>query len=238
MANGAPSWWEFSFATAAHITARTPTRRLSYKTPIELFNKNTQPDVSYFRTWGSAAYVHIPKERRKNKMSQKSELMLFMGYAEGTKGWRFMNKNNKLFMSPNAIFVESWFPHVKYNKIENHNIPTSAIPAERTCDNQVDSSSDTSPQPSLRLCFCQYLPLRSTRVCSGTLQHSPTRRFFVTFAAGCLLNSQVGRFQKIREDSIFSSVLNKMYQLPYSLVDRIYSNIPHKWASCTFECWL
>ncbi|KAJ3743057.1 hypothetical protein DFH05DRAFT_1387841, partial [Lentinula detonsa] len=80
------SWWEFSYNTAMHVYNRTPISRLNWKTPIEMFFGKI-PDVSYFRVFGCAAYVFIHPERRKNKLSPHSELMTFIGYDKGTKGY-------------------------------------------------------------------------------------------------------------------------------------------------------
>ncbi|PIL26313.1 hypothetical protein GSI_12069 [Ganoderma sinense ZZ0214-1] len=72
------SWWEFSFEHAAHLHNRTPTRRLEWRTPYELLN-GTKPDISHLRVFGCGAYVFLPPEVRKNKLSPKSELMIYLG---------------------------------------------------------------------------------------------------------------------------------------------------------------
>jgi hypothetical protein len=45
--------------------------------------KLQRPDVSYFRVFGCRAYVFLPEEVRQNKLAPKSELMTFIGYADG-----------------------------------------------------------------------------------------------------------------------------------------------------------
>ncbi|PIL36305.1 hypothetical protein GSI_01968 [Ganoderma sinense ZZ0214-1] len=72
------SWWEFSFEHAAHLHNRTPTCRLEWRTPYELLN-GTKPDISHLCVFGCGAYVFLPPEVRKNKLSPKSELMIYLG---------------------------------------------------------------------------------------------------------------------------------------------------------------
>ena len=49
-----------------------------WKTPIEQFNGN-KPNVSYFRVFGTCAYVWISPEQQQDKLSPKSEEMIFIG---------------------------------------------------------------------------------------------------------------------------------------------------------------
>jgi transposase InsO family protein len=80
------SWWEFVLDTALHVYNHTPLHRTNWITPFENITKK-QPDVHYFKTFGCAAYVHIPREKRKDKLFPKSELMTFIGYANDTKAY-------------------------------------------------------------------------------------------------------------------------------------------------------
>ena len=56
------SFWQDACETALHIYNRQPIRHHDWKTPIELFNGD-KPDVSYFRVFGTCAYVWIPPEQ-------------------------------------------------------------------------------------------------------------------------------------------------------------------------------
>ncbi|EEB91807.1 hypothetical protein MPER_09778 [Moniliophthora perniciosa FA553] len=64
-------------------------------------------------TFGCAAYVHIPEERRKNKLAPKAEKMTFIGYESGTKGYIFMRSDNTIFIGVKGFFLESTFPRKK-----------------------------------------------------------------------------------------------------------------------------
>ena len=148
-----PSWWEFTVLHAVHLYNRTPIRRLEYKTPYELL-KHEKPDVSYFRVFGCGAYVFLPEEVRTNKLAPKSELMTFIGYADGVKGYLFMRSTNYVFTAVKALFNENIFPRCPDGKRpnfesirpppgnSNHNIPPGS-----DADNDDGDEDDQFPLP-------------------------------------------------------------------------------------------
>jgi hypothetical protein len=104
------SWWEFSVLHALHCYNRTPLRRHKWQTPYGVLNDRI-PDISHLYVFECGAYVHIPKGRRANALSPKSELMVYLGRPEGIKGDTFMRlQNNTLFTSDTALFDEAIFP--------------------------------------------------------------------------------------------------------------------------------
>ena len=84
-----PSWWEFAVDHAVYVYNRTPMRRINWKTPYELIN-GQKPDIKYLRVLGCAAWVWLPEAKRLNKLSPKSELMIFLGFDTNVKGFKFM----------------------------------------------------------------------------------------------------------------------------------------------------
>ena len=88
------SFWQDACETALNIYNRQPMYHHDWKTPIEAFNRD-KPDVSYFRVFGTCAYVWIPPEQRQDKLSPKSEEMTFIGYEPNTKGYRFWSKERR-----------------------------------------------------------------------------------------------------------------------------------------------
>ena len=105
-----PSWWEFAVNTATHLYNRTPVRRLKWRTPYELVYGEV-PSIGHLRVFGCGAYVHIPADARKDKLSPRGELMIFLGYLDGMKGYLFMRlPNNVLFKGVTAIFDENMMP--------------------------------------------------------------------------------------------------------------------------------
>ena len=83
-----PSFWEDAVETALHIYNRQPMCCLDWSTPISKWNGDI-PDVSYFKVFGSQAYVLIPKEDRQNKLSAKAEEAIFIGYEKEPKATSF-----------------------------------------------------------------------------------------------------------------------------------------------------
>jgi transposase InsO family protein len=57
-----PSFWQDAVETSLHIYNRQPMRRLNWSTPIFKWN-GEKPDVSYFKVFGSQAYVFVLKEK-------------------------------------------------------------------------------------------------------------------------------------------------------------------------------
>ena len=72
------SWWEFAVLHALHCYNRTPMSHLDWRTPYYVLN-NEIPDILHLRVFGCGAYVHIPEACHINKLSPKSELMIYLG---------------------------------------------------------------------------------------------------------------------------------------------------------------
>jgi len=49
-----------------------------------------KPDLSELRVFGCGAYVFPPEEVRANKLTPRSELITYIRYETGVKGWRFV----------------------------------------------------------------------------------------------------------------------------------------------------
>ncbi|KAL7284521.1 hypothetical protein ACG7TL_001812 [Trametes sanguinea] len=110
------SWWEFEIEHAVHVYNRTPLRRHKWRTPYEVLNGEA-PSIRHLRVFGCGAYVHLPPAVRPNKLSPKSELMVYIGVAPGGHGFRFMRSpNNVIFTSAYALFDETMFPKCPTNQ--------------------------------------------------------------------------------------------------------------------------
>ena len=126
------SWWEFSFEHAAHVYNRTPMRRLEWRTPYELLH-GSKPDISHLRVFGCGAYVFLPPEVRKNKLSPKSELMIYLGVGAGNHNHKFMRlKNNVIFTAAQALFDEHMFPKCPHEQKRQRQLNTPEEPQEPT----------------------------------------------------------------------------------------------------------
>ena len=129
--------WNFALDTAVHVYNRTPMRHLQWKTPIELILKK-KPDISYLRVFGCLAYVHIPKDQHKDKLTPKAEEMIFLGYESGTKGYCFLRSNKSIYVATTVTFVENLFPNCSEKKLRNKiGIPEPCHPTEDDNTNQL-----------------------------------------------------------------------------------------------------
>jgi hypothetical protein len=110
------SWWEFAVEQAVHLYNWTPIKRLGWCTPYELLY-HSAPDISHFRVFGCSTYVYLHPDVRQNKLAPKSELMVYIGLAQGIKGYCFMHlKTNQIYIGTTALFDESFFPKCSTQK--------------------------------------------------------------------------------------------------------------------------
>jgi len=103
------SWWEFCIEYAVHVYNRTPVHRVK-TTPHEMLDR-MKPDISHLRVMGCAAYVFLHEDQQQNVLSPHAELMTFIGFTDGVKGWKFMRSKNTIFHATKAVFDESTFLH-------------------------------------------------------------------------------------------------------------------------------
>ncbi|THH27330.1 hypothetical protein EUX98_g6847 [Antrodiella citrinella] len=157
-----PSWWEFAVGHAVHVYNRTPMKRLEWWTPHELLTGDV-PDISHLRVFGCGAYIYLPKEVRLNKLSPKSELMIYLGVAEGIKGFKFMRQpNNVIFTAITAMFDEEMFPRCPDQRRRNTTrIGQDNQPADIPLDipPEVDADDDDDA-PAPRPHHTHHLPQR------------------------------------------------------------------------------
>lgn len=97
-------YWGEALVTANYIQNRCSSRSVK-STPYEKWY-NTKPDLSNLRIFGTHAFVHIPKEKRL-KLDEKSRELIFVGYSENSKGWRFLDRSNDtVVISRDVKFIE------------------------------------------------------------------------------------------------------------------------------------
>lgn len=103
-ANLDKKYWGEAIATAAYIQNRLPSRSVA-KTPMELWC-GEKPDLSRLKVFGCEAFVYIPDAKRV-KLDSRASKLLFVGYACGSKAYRFLDKQtNKIVISRDARFLE------------------------------------------------------------------------------------------------------------------------------------
>ena len=110
--------WEFLVLYALYLYNCTPVCHIHWVTPAELVTKE-QPDVSKVCIFRCGAYVLIPEKVRNNKLSPKSELMVFLKFRLGHKSnMMFMwSPKNILFYGATALFDETIFSKCETQKM-------------------------------------------------------------------------------------------------------------------------
>ena len=103
------SWWEFCVEYSVHVYNQTPIKRLKSKTPYEAINRD-KPDISHLRILGCGAYVFLHEDVWQDVLSLHAELMTFIGFTGGVKGWKFMQNTNTIFHATKAVFDENMYP--------------------------------------------------------------------------------------------------------------------------------
>jgi hypothetical protein len=105
-------FWAEAIHTASYVHNRSPTSSLKEVTPYErMFGQ--KPDVSNLRVFGCIAFKHIPDAKRR-KLDKKSSKCVFVGYPEGTKGYKLYDLEKKSFVrSRDIVFQERTFHDFK-----------------------------------------------------------------------------------------------------------------------------
>ena len=105
-ANLPKNYWGEAVNTANFVLNRIAAGKGETRmSPFEkLFKK--KPNLLDMHEFGTEAYVMIPAEKRR-KLSEKAEKMIFVGYDDMAKGYRFANVNNKIRVSREVKFLEN-----------------------------------------------------------------------------------------------------------------------------------
>lgn len=98
-------WAEFVH-THVYILNRIINSQVGFVTPHELWFK-TKPTVSHYITFKTVAYIFTNKSLR-TKFQPKGTMVIFVGYSDTSKGWRFWHPITDLISeSSNVLFDEA-----------------------------------------------------------------------------------------------------------------------------------
>jgi hypothetical protein len=104
--NVPPQFWGEVARTAVYILNRAQMRALNGVTPYELWH-GRKPNVQHLRMFGCVAHVKKTGPGV-NKLADRSSMMIFIGYEEGSKCYRIYDPiANKLQVSRDIVFEES-----------------------------------------------------------------------------------------------------------------------------------
>jgi hypothetical protein len=100
--------WAEALSTANMLRNVVPVLKRT-KTPYQMF-KGTKPDLSMLKVFGSKAYVHVPKEKRK-KLDERCVIGMMVGVSKNSKAWRiaFSQSDGSITVEERAdvVFDES-----------------------------------------------------------------------------------------------------------------------------------
>nr|ABA99612.1 retrotransposon protein, putative, unclassified [Oryza sativa Japonica Group] len=100
------SFWAEAVNTAIYILNRSPTKAVPNRTPFEAWY-GKKPVIGHMRVFGCICYAQVPAQKRV-KFDNKSDRCIFVGYADGIKGYRLYNlEKKKIIISRDVIFDES-----------------------------------------------------------------------------------------------------------------------------------
>ncbi|UYV71200.1 hypothetical protein LAZ67_8002150 [Cordylochernes scorpioides] len=146
-------FWSESVKVAVHVDNRIKIKEMN-TTPFEIY-KGWKPNIVYLKRFGSEAYVHIRKEKRK-KMEPKAHKGIMMGYSMIRKGYRiYLPEMDEIHEVSGVKFNEAKLGYYLMNnsgrnldeselflfnredQVENFSIDDEHIPQD---DNDVDLS--------------------------------------------------------------------------------------------------
>ncbi|KAJ1519794.1 hypothetical protein ONE63_005047 [Megalurothrips usitatus] len=100
--------WAEAVNTAVYLQNRVPHITTNYANPV----------YSDLRIFGCNAFVHVPKEKRVDRLDARSELLVFVGYDSTSKGFRLFNpkKPKDIVVAHSVKFDEKNFSCVQSDK--------------------------------------------------------------------------------------------------------------------------
>ncbi|KAH9689185.1 hypothetical protein KPL70_015411 [Citrus sinensis] len=99
------SFWAEAAKTACYIVNRSPSTAIGLKTAMEMWT-GKPVDYSYLHAFGCPVYV-IYNAQERTKLDPKSRRCIFLGYADGVKGYRLWDPTaHKIIISIDVIFIE------------------------------------------------------------------------------------------------------------------------------------
>ncbi|GKA22722.1 retrovirus-related pol polyprotein from transposon TNT 1-94 [Tanacetum coccineum] len=135
------SFWAEAVNTACYVINRSPSTAVKLKTPMEMW---TEKSVNYsnLHIFGSHVYV-MYNTLETTKLDPKSRKCLFLGYADGVKGYRLWDPTaHKVVLSRDVIFMEDKI--LENEEGDSTTRETTSIPMEK--EFQSNDSFEAAPQ--------------------------------------------------------------------------------------------
>nr|GEV70797.1 Gag-Pol polyprotein [Tanacetum cinerariifolium] len=116
-------FWAKAVNTTCYVINRSPSTAVELKTPIEIWTEKPI-NYSYLHIFGSPVYV-MYNTLEITKLDPKSRKCLFLGYADGVKGYRLWDlAAHKVVISRDVVFMED---KIQENKEEQLDVKTAFL---------------------------------------------------------------------------------------------------------------
>jgi hypothetical protein len=140
--------WGEAALTACYLWNRTKSSTLAPGvTPYEVLN-GRKPDLSHLRVFGARCFARIPIELQA-KLGPHSRPAIFMGYPEGTKGYRLRDKETSAFFTARDVIFDENFPSVAHvNSSDSDADDEPLLPAPAPPASLVPPSASIAPPPA------------------------------------------------------------------------------------------
>ena len=94
--------WAVVVNTCVYVLNRSYTKSLENSTPYEKWS-GRKPSIEHLQVFGSV--VHVKTTKRVNKLEDRSNVLVFIGYELGTKAYRCLDPLSfKVTISRDVIF--------------------------------------------------------------------------------------------------------------------------------------
>ena len=128
-------YWAEAVRTAVYIQ-----NRIGDKVSAHELYFGTKPNLRHLRVFGSIAYVHVPKEKRR-KLDAKAEKCFLVAYSDEQKGFKCYNPRTKQArVSRNVVFDESTSWYLP---------PTPALDSNPSSDEEVIEDKMPPDEPKI-----------------------------------------------------------------------------------------
>nr|GEZ64653.1 hypothetical protein [Tanacetum cinerariifolium] len=132
-------FWAEAIATACFTQNRSLVIPRHEKTPYHIIN-DQKPSVKYFYIFGSVCYI-VKDGENLDKMKEKGDECIFMGYSTQSKAYRVFNKRTRVIME--SI-------HVNFDELtQMASDQNSSVPAPE-CQRMASDQNSYDPAPEYR----------------------------------------------------------------------------------------
>uniref|UniRef100_A0A2N9HLU0 Uncharacterized protein n=1 Tax=Fagus sylvatica TaxID=28930 RepID=A0A2N9HLU0_FAGSY len=141
----AKTFWAEAVKTACYVINRSPSTAIDLKTPMEMWT-GKPADYSHLHTFGSPVYV-MYNAQETSKLDPKSRKCVFLGYADGVKGYRLWDPTaRKVLISRDVIFVEDKVQEKENDSTSKEKPKTATVQVEESQEQEVPDSSEAASE--------------------------------------------------------------------------------------------